>query len=166
MAKTLYLVRHAKSSWAEKHLNDFDRPLNTRGLQDAPMMGKRLHARGVQPDFILCSTALRTRETCNLLTREMGLSMEAVEFNDRIYEAPTGTLLQLIQALQDTCSSAMIIGHNPSIGWLANTLSDVRIDRMPTCAIASLSMDTSHWKDVGMCAGRLLDFDYPKREPN
>ena len=144
-------------------LGDFDRPLNQRGLHDAPEMGRRLQQRGVHPEIILCSPAQRTRQTAELLIREVGGTMDGVQFDDRIYEADPDTLLDLIRSLPDTCASAMLIGHNPSMGWLANQLSDVGIEQMPTCAVAALEMPSSSWKEAGAEPARLLDFDYPKR---
>jgi phosphohistidine phosphatase len=163
VAKTLYLVRHAKSGWTDFGQSDFDRSLSQRGRRDAPLMGQRLKERGANPAIILCSPAQRTRQTAELLTREFGESMNPVQFDDRIYEATTGTLLDLIRSLPETCASAMIIGHNPSIGCLANQLSEVRIELMPACAVASFELSTSSWRDMGKAAIRLLDFDHPKR---
>lgn len=163
MAKTLYLVRHAKSSWSDMSLTDFDRPLNKRGLHDAPMMGKRLKQRNVNPDIILCSPAKRTQETAELLIKEMGGTIDVVQFHETIYEAAARTLLSLIKDLPDDCTSAMIIGHNPSMHELTRRLSDVHIDRMPTCAIATITLEAQHWKDAVGCTSKLNDFDYPKR---
>lgn len=161
MAKTLYLVRHAKSSWADLRLSDFDRQLNERGLRDAPEMGQRLKQRKIIPEIILCSPAQRTRQTLELLD----LGAEAL-FNERIYEASVDVLLDIIQALDDRFGSAMIIGHNPAIDWLAKELSDIHIERMPTCAVVTLELAAEHWKEAGRCNARLLDYDYPKRPPN
>ena len=115
MAKSLYLVRHAKSSWTDTGLGDFDRPLNKRGLRDAPEMGRRLNLRNVHPEIILCSPARRTRETLDLL---IGKTAGNVHFKQAIYEASDQTLLSLVRTLPDSCTSAMLIGHNPAMGWL------------------------------------------------
>lgn len=163
MTKTLYLMRHAKAGWMDMHLGDFNRPLNQRGLLDAPEMGQRLQKRGVNPQIVLCSPAQRTRQTAELLIKEFDGTMDGVQFDDRIYEADPDTLLDLIQSLPDTCSSAMLIGHNPSIGFLANQLSDVHIDQMPTCAIATIELEAHDWKDATCVTSRLIDFDSPKR---
>jgi len=163
MAKTLYLVRHAKSSWADMGQRDFDRPLNKRGLRDAPEMGRRLRKRNARPEIILCSPAQRTRQTLDLLIKEIGGTLDIVRFVESIYEASDETLLNLVQSLPESCASAMLIGHNPSIGWLANQLSDVRIDRMPTCAIATLELAAPRWKVIGSCPARLNDFACPKK---
>ncbi len=162
MAKTLYLVRHAKSGWTDMRLSDFDRPINQRGLHDAPEMGRRLRQRGVSPEVILCSPAQRARQTAELLVEAFGGSLEAVQFDDRIYEASNGTLLNIIQSLPDTCSSVMVIGHNPAIGYLVHQFSDTGIERMPTCAIATLQHQSQTWNDFGRDSVRLVDFDYPK----
>lgn len=164
MTKTLYLVRHAKSGWTNMHLGDFNRTLNQRGLRDAPEMGQRLQKRGLKPEIILCSPAQRARQTAELFIKAFGGTMDGVHFDDRIYEADHKTLLTLIRLLPETCSSAMLIGHNPSIGWAANQLSDVGIEQMPTCAIATIELSSSRWKDMGKEATRLLDFDHPRRD--
>ncbi|MBN2783463.1 MAG: histidine phosphatase family protein, partial [Pontiellaceae bacterium] len=89
MDKLLYLVRHAKSSWADMGMRDFDRPLNKRGLRDAPEMGRRLRKLEAAPSIVLCSPALRTRQTSELLLREMQVSTDCVLFESSIYEAST-----------------------------------------------------------------------------
>ena len=163
MAKTLYLVRHAKSSWTDLSLDDFDRPLNKRGLHDAPEMGRRLKKRGIKPDIILCSPAKRTWQTVDLLLKEIGGSISNVQFEESIYEATVETLANLIQSLSDTCTSAMIIGHNPSMHELADWLSDTKIERMPTCAIATFEISSPRWQSLSADSGTLVDFDYPKK---
>jgi phosphohistidine phosphatase len=163
MAKILYLVRHAKSSWSDMSISDFDRPLNKRGQRDAPEMGRRLQQQGVKPEIILCSPAKRTRETVDLLAGEFGGTMETVRFDERIYEAGPETLLDLIRSLPDSCCSAMLIGHNPSIGWMVTQLADARVENMPTCAVATLELTVERWEETGRHTCRLLDFNYPKR---
>jgi phosphohistidine phosphatase len=157
MAKTLYLVRHAKSDW-ETGQADFDRPLNKRGRRDAPEMGRRLKERGPLPELIVCSPAQRAVETLELL--ELGI--ETV-FNEAIYEASAGELLDIIQQLDDGMESVMLIGHNPSMTWLAGLLSGVRIEGMPTCTVAVIGLDTARWCAAGACPARLLWQDYPRK---
>lgn len=157
--KTLYLVRHAKSDWNTGQ-TDFERPLNKRGRRDAPEMGRRLIQRGDLPEHIVCSTATRAQETLALLD----LGVENVIHEPRIYEASTGDLLEIIQHLADSVGSAMLIGHNPSMTWLASTLSQMRIEGLPTCAIAQIELDTDRWAAAGACDAKLLNLDYPKKE--
>jgi len=157
--KTLYLMRHAESSWSGTDLSDFDRTLNERGFRDAPAMGRRLKARGTLPEIILCSSAKRAMQT--LETMDIGI--EDVVFDERIYEASKGALLNTIQVLENRYSSAMLIGHNPAMTWLANQLSGTRIDTMPTCAIATIELDSTHWGNAASCPVKLLNFDYPEK---
>lgn len=163
MAKTLYLMRHAEAAPAERELGDFDRPLNPLGLHNAAEMGRRLKKRGVNPEIIFCSPALRTRQTAELLVGEFGGTMEAIHFDDRIFENTAEILLDLIRSLPEACASAMVIGHNPSIGWLANQLSGYQIQKMPACAVAAFELPSFSWRDMGPGNARLIDFDYPKR---
>lgn len=156
--KTLYLVRHAKSSWSAADLSDFDRPLNKRGLRDAPEMGQRLKARGARPGIILCSPAKRAMMTLE----NMNLGVDHVVFDEHIYGASTGELLEIVHTLSNQHSSAMLIGHNPAMTWLATRLSGVQINNMPTCAIATISLDSDNWSKAGSCPAELLDFDFPK----
>ena len=163
MAKTLYLMRHAKAASPDPQQGDFDRTLNKRGIHDATEMGQRLQKRGVKPDVILCSPAQRTRQTAERLIREFGGTIDVVQFDDRIYENATDTLLDLIRMLPEACASAMVIGHNPSIGWLANQLSRYQIETMPSCAVASFELPSFSWRDLGRTPSRLLEFDVPEK---
>ena len=157
--KILYLVRHAKSSWSNANLADFDRPLNNRGLRDAPEMGNRIKTRNTLPEIIACSPAKRATQTLE----HLDLGIEHVVFEERIYGSSIGALLDVIHSLDDHLGSAMLIGHNPAMSLLAGWLSGVHIDNMPTCAVATIELDTGHWKDAGTCPAKLLDFDYPKK---
>jgi len=159
MAKILYLVRHAKSDW-HNGLADFDRPLNQRGRQDAPAMGRQLKELGIRPDMVICSPAARARQTMDLL--DLGRSSV---FNENLYEASPGTLLDIVRSLDDTLGSAMLIGHNPGMGQLAGKLAGVRLGNMPTCAIATLRFDSECWNRAGSCPVELLDFSYPEKTP-
>jgi len=157
--KTLYLMRHAESSWSGTDLSDFDRTLNERGIRDAPEMGRRLKVRGPLPEIILCSPAKRAMQTFE----NMGLGIENVVFDERIYAASTGELLDIIQSLENDCDSAMLIGHNPTMARLISRLSDIRIDSTPTCAIATIGLASTHWRKAGSCTAILHDFDYPEK---
>ncbi|VGO16021.1 hypothetical protein PDESU_04611 [Pontiella desulfatans] len=157
MPKTLYLVRHAKSDWNTGKA-DFDRPLNKRGRRDAPEMGRRLKERNALPGAIVCSPAKRARETLELLD----LGIDTTD-NENIYEASAGMLMEIVQDLDDRLDSAMLIGHNPAMTWLASQLTGVRIEGMPTCAIATIHLDSTHWNQAGTCPAKLLDLDYPNK---
>ncbi len=156
-SKTLYLMRHAKAGWPKPGKDDFDRPLNKCGQADAPEMGRRLKEREVRPDLIVCSPAARTRETLQL----MQLDSENIVFNESIYEAAASSLLEIVRSLDERLDSAMIIGHNPAISWLASQLGGVNIGDMPAGAVATIRFNTRHWEGAAICPAELLDFDYP-----
>ena len=159
MAKTLYLARHAKSDWNHPGLSDFERPLNKRGMRNAPEMGLRLKEKEHLPELIICSPAIRTRQTLELLD----LGVKNVIYNESIYEAYAETLLYIVQSIDNSCSSALLLGHNPAMTWLASGLSGVRIENMPTCAVAEISLKTDRWNEAGNCPAELKNLDYPNK---
>ena len=112
--KTLYLLRHAKSSWNDSSLRDFDRPLNERGRADAPVIGKHLASEDLSDPLLICSPALRTRETAQIVLRNANLHVEP-RFDDRIYEASLRDLLQVVSEIDDARETLILIGHNPGL---------------------------------------------------
>ena len=136
----LVLVRHAKSDWGDPGLRDHDRPLNERGLRDAPVMAARLAATGWRPDRILSSTALRARTTAEAFGEELGLD---VGLDRNLYGASAHTLWEAAAASGTT--SVMLFAHNPGISQLAEALSDGDITHMPTCAVARFTWATDEW---------------------
>jgi len=161
--KTLYLIRHAKSSWDFPDLSDFDRPLNKRGKRNAPEMGRRLRIRGVVPDIVLSSPARRARETCLAVCCEIAFPETAIIFDSAIYAAGVNTLLQTVEGLPDDASSAFLVSHNPGITSFAEYLTGESLVNIPTCGIACIEMDFDSWSLAGREAGRLVFFDYPKK---
>jgi len=159
--KTLYLVRHADSDWNTGDA-DFDRPLNARGLRDAPEMGKRLRERCILPELIISSPAQRARETTRLIAGELGIAHDAIIFEPAIYEASIYSLAEIILNIEESTTSVMLVGHNPAMTWLANQLSGNRIQNMPTTAIATIGLAAGHWRDIDKGEANLLDFDFPK----
>lgn len=164
MPKTLFLVRHAKSSWIQPGLLDFDRTLNLRGQQDAPEMGRRLKEKNVVPQIVLCSPARRAVQTLDLMNKVMNIPSDSIFMQKRIYEASPETLLNLIQHLDDAYDSAMLVGHNPSMTWLASQLSNSYIQNLPTCSIVTITLDSNHWIKAGKCPAELQNLDSPKNE--
>jgi phosphohistidine phosphatase len=137
------LVRHAKSDWGDPALPDHDRPLNERGRRDAPAQAARLANTGFRPDVILSSTALRARTTAQAFADEFGVEPDQQR---QLYAAPAPTLLRAIEtAGLAGAESVLIVAHDPGMTDLAYALSAERIDRMPTCAIASFTWDESDW---------------------
>ncbi|ALJ19721.1 SixA phosphatase family protein [Microbacterium sp. No. 7] len=137
---TLVLVRHAKSDWGRPDLSDHDRPLNPRGLRDAPAMAERLADDGVRLDAILASTALRARTTAAFFGERFGLEPE---LDAELYGAPARTLLA--GAIARRAPSVMVVAHDPGMTVLAEHLSGGGIGAMPTCAVATFRWDADDW---------------------
>ncbi|MDN5216448.1 histidine phosphatase family protein [Fulvivirgaceae bacterium BMA12] len=161
--KTLYVVRHAKSSWDFPQLSDFDRPLNKRGKRNAPDMGNRLKMRGILPDLIIASPANRALTTAKKIAKEIGYPVESIRENDQIYHSSEATLLQIIKDTPDNIQGLMLFGHNPGFTDLANFLGDQWIDNVPTCGIVAIAFDVESWTSVAPKTGKNLFFDYPKK---
>ena len=160
--KTLFLVRHAKSSRDDPSLPDRDRPLDDRGKQDGPKMGKRLAKRDVKPDLLLSSPALRALTTARLIAEEIGYKLKDIVVDDRLYASDVDDLLAVIRALDRNFNRVMLFGHNPEFTDLAQRLSSEIIE-MPTCAIVEFNFDTKAWSDVGERKPAKVILDYPKK---
>src|SRR5262245_47987964 len=128
--KTLLLLRHAKSDWGDSSLRDFDRPLATRGEKDAPRIGKALNKRGPLPDFIMSSPAARAKATIEAVAAAAKIDLP-IQFEEKIYGAPSAELINLVRRLPNDCSCALLVGHNPGFEDLARRLSGSD-HRMPT----------------------------------
>ena len=161
--KTLFLVRHAKSSWENPGLSDKERPLNPRGERDAPRMGKRLAARNVKPDILISSPALRARSTSIKIAAEIAYPEADIQINDQLYFEGTSGMLDVIHGLDPTIRTAMLFGHNPTMTDLVNDLAGTDIDNVPTCGIAEIKFDVDTWEAVVEGKGEMELFDYPKR---
>ena len=161
--KTLYLLRHAKSSWHHPELQDFERPLNTRGLQDAPKMGKRFAAQGNQLQCMITSPAMRARTTAGLFAEHIGFPDQDITSDPELYLAGTAAWLRAASQLDDHCTAAMLVGHNPAITDFSNLMVGGAIDHIPTCGLVKLGLDIEIWLDIEFGSARLLDFDYPDK---
>lgn len=161
--KTLYIIRHAKSSWKDETLSDFERPLNSRGFRDAPFMGKRLAEYDSNPDVILSSPAKRAIETAKIIADEVGYNKDQIQMDEALYLASVSTLLEAIRGISDENETAYIFGHNPGMTMLVNLLTNYVIDNLPTCGIACVIFEADSWRDVGENRGSLRSFDYPRR---
>ena len=159
------LLRHAKSDWPD--LPDRDRPLAKRGRRDAPVVGRWLHDQGYRPEIVICSAAVRTRETWDLVAAELGGS-PAVTFEPRAYAASALTLLYLVRELPASCHAALLIGHNPGVSELASTLIEANGDdkpgspglRFPTAAVGILDF-SGDWAGLSLARARLVAYTTP-----
>lgn len=159
--KTLYLCRHAKSSWKQPGLDDFDRPLNKRGKKDAPLMGELLEDKGIKPDLIISSPAKRASKTASIIASAVCYDKDKINFKDEIYEASGEELLEVIKGIDDKFNTVMIFGHNPGLTMLHNYLSKHYIDNIPTCGVVALQLKSS-WKDIDKYSAKFLFFEHPK----
>jgi phosphohistidine phosphatase len=162
--KTLYIMRHAKSSWEFEELSDHDRPLNKRGRTDAPLMGQELAANNVKLQLILSSPAVRAITTASLVGHELGFDAEDIVVDDRMYRARAEELLEIARQAPAEVDSMMMVGHNEPISEFANMLSPKHISSMPTAAVVALRFDCGSWHDIKRENAELLFFETPKNQ--
>lgn len=158
--KTLFLLRHAKSSWKDGALNDFERPLKNKGLGDAQLVGKLIRQRELSFDLVISSPAERARQTTQLVAMSAGLQAE-LRFDERVYEAGMRRLLTLITRLENTANTVLLVGHNPGLEELLKTLTG-EVHTMPTASLAGVEFDVDEWSQVKARTGKLTLFLTPK----
>jgi phosphohistidine phosphatase len=174
--KTLYLLRHAKSSWDDPSLSDEERPLSSRGRMAATAMAHHFRREGVAPHLVLCSPSIRTRQTLDRLIPVLGDPGNGgtVVFEPAIYEATPHHLLELIRSTPPGASSLLLIGHNPGLAFLASSLlapdghdaSLAHLQRKyPTGALATFQFPDGEWRSLRPGSGRLLSFVRPRDLP-
>ena len=159
--KTLVLLRHAKSSWDDASLGDFDRPLAERGTRDAPRVGRELSARVPSPDFIISSPAVRARQTIEAVAKAAGYTV-GVGFDEHIYAASSAELLKIVRAFPETSSTAIIVGHNPGFEDLLSRLTGTQ-QHMGTCNVACIKIGAKKWEDVEDGIGKIDWLLKPKK---
>ena len=167
--KVLYLMRHAKSSWKDPSLEDFDRPLNKRGRKAGKAMAKHFRDNGVRPALVLCSAAVRAQETLGCLRDAIGADTP-FEIEKGLYHAGREGLLERLRKVKDAVPSVMLVGHNPGMEWLAMDLAgggdedawdSLRV-KYPTAALAVLTFEVKRWSDIKPGGGRLTGFVSPR----
>lgn len=171
--KTLLLLRHAKSSWDDHSLDDFDRPLNQRGRQAAPRMGRWIRDHDLVPHHVLCSAACRARETWEAVSEELNEPVEATVLRSLYLAEPEG-ILELVHQADDADDILMVVGHNPGFEELARLLTHrgkgralgLLADRMPTGALAVLRFDVEGWRELAPGGGTLQHFVRPRDLPD
>lgn len=164
--KQLLLIRHAKSSWSDPRLSDYDRPLNKRGKRDAPCMGKRLASASVRIDCMVSSGAKRARKTARVIAGEIGYPKEDIIIREEIYSAHLLSLLSVIESTNDSISTLGLVGHNHVITECAEWLTGESLVNIPTCGIVAVGFDVQSWKHIDRLSGRLQFFDYPRLHGN
>lgn len=165
--RVLYLLRHAKSSWADDTLADHERPLANRGVRNAKRMAAHLLDVHVEPDLVLCSSAVRTRQTLDLVKRS--LPDAPVQIEDELYGATADAMLERLRAVPESVHSVLLIGHNPGIQDLAVRLAasgpglEDLTTKFPTGALATLALGSQTWPSVHQGDATLVDFAIPRQ---
>jgi phosphohistidine phosphatase len=167
--KTLAILRHAKSSWDDPHLDDFNRPLNERGWKAARRIGRELKERGLKFDLVLSSTAARTRETIDGVQEKYDFGVP-IEFEPKLYLASETTLLEFVQGMDEKVRTPLIVGHNPGLELLVSDLTrdDKKglrrrvLGKFPTGALAVLELPVDHWSKVEPGTGEIVKLILPK----
>jgi phosphohistidine phosphatase len=163
--KTLFLVRHAKSSWDNILLSDFERPLNERGKEDAPKMAKRLRKKDVKIDAFISSPAKRAKKTAEYFAKEFDGDKDEIIFISVLYDAGVNDFAETVKTIDDKYENVAVFSHNPGITAFASELTDVpTIDNMPTSSVFAVKADIDKWKDFAKAKKEFLFFDYPKKE--
>ena len=160
--KTLLLIRHAKSSWGDLSLADFDRPLNDRGKTDAPKMAKRLYKKGIRIDTFFSSPAKRAKKTAKIFAEEYDVDKSEIVLIPALYEATENVFYDTVANAPNESNSIAIFSHNPGITDFANKLTATRIDNMPTCSIFAVRANIEQWVDFGEAVKEFYFFEFPK----
>ncbi len=160
--KELLVIRHAKSSWANLGQDDFDRPLNERGIRDAPEMARRLIESAITIDAFISSTAKRAFSTATYFAEAYHKETAAIQKKQELYHAPSERYYQVIKTINPLINTAAIFSHNPGITDFVNSLGTTQIDNMPTCGVFAVKLYTADWRKIETCKKEFWFFDYPK----
>ena len=161
--KYLYIVRHAKSSWDQVALDDFERPLTDRGHRNAIMLGKLLKEQKIIPDLLLSSPATRAAMTARLISEQIKYSASDIIFDPKIYLASTPLLFDILRKLKNEHKQVMIVGHNPGMTALVNELAVEQVSNLPTCSIYGLRLKIKAWSELSKKCGQKILYEYPKK---
>jgi len=159
--KTLYLIRNAKSRW-EPERGDIERPLSSKGKKDLRTIGSYLNLRGIRPELILSSCALRAQQTSDALAEHIGFEGKILYLRE-LYMTPPEEMLEIIAAQEDDIGSIFVVGHTPQLHELANTLMREHIGKFPALGVAAVDFETDSWSGIGADRGKLDFFIYPKQ---
>lgn len=161
--KKIFIVRHAKSDW-NNNLIDFERPLNERGHNDAPIMAEKIKSLGERPQLIISSPAMRAKTTAKYFAEVFGYADECIEYHHEIYDIGQKFTIQMLTKISPKIDSVMVFGHNPDQSHLATYLSNEIIGNMPTCAVVGVEMQTENWSEIKNAESRLICYEYPKKD--
>jgi len=160
--KTLLLIRHAKSDWANTALDDFDRPLNERGKKDAPVMADRLKDKKIMIDAFITSPAKRAAKTAKVFAEKYAIKKEELIIKEELYLPAPDVFYSVIEKTDDTLTNIAVFSHNNGITDFANMLTETRIDNIPTCGVFAIKIESDSWKNFREAKKEFWFFDYPK----
>jgi phosphohistidine phosphatase len=164
--KTLFIIRHAKSSWKKPKLSDHQRPLNKRGKRNVVDMGGRLKDRAIRPDLIISSDARRAMDTAMAIIAKLGISPVILREEPALYLASAMQILDIAQNLDDRWQQVMIFGHNPGLTEFVNFFYPQPIANLPTAGVVELRFNVKTWRDIDRQNVMFSDFDFPKKTSN
>ena len=159
--KRLAIIRHAKSSWADQHSSDHERPLNARGERDTQTMSTWLLEKELVPDRVYCSTALRTRKTAQRVFSAFKSAIP-IEYEDQLYAASLDQLVRFVQSIPEGIETAAIVSHNPGLTQLCNFYTEDDLGNLPTLGIYVVDFDVDHWQAADYAVGVRALFATPK----
>jgi phosphohistidine phosphatase len=160
--KMVFVIRHAKSSWDNTELTDFERPLNDRGKKDAPEMADRLLKKRFKIDAFISSTAKRARKTAKIFAEIFDMEKEPILLEESLYHASPAAFYSVIAGTSDEFNSIAIFSHNPGLTEFVNTLTVMKVDNVPTCGIFVASAPVNKWREFKEAKKEFVFFDFPK----
>lgn len=161
--KKLVIIRHAKSSWKFPELKDMERPLNKRGIKDAPLMAKVLKKIAPGPDLIISSPAVRAMEIAKVIASKLDYSKKKILNEPVLYFHSENEIIDLVKALDNKYKLIFLVGHNPVFTELVNVLSNSSIDNLPTSGAFGIQFDCENWSEVARGKGKEIFFEFPKK---
>ncbi|MGB9702996.1 MAG: SixA phosphatase family protein [Candidatus Kapaibacteriota bacterium] len=161
--KRLIIARHAKSSWDNPEISDFERPLNKRGKRDAEFMSNLISSKVDVPDLIIASPALRAATTAKYFAEALNYDYDKIEFSESFYFNGSKYIVEKLKTLHSSINSVMIFGHNPDITSLASYFSGEFFDNVPTCGVVCLDFDIDNWAKIEEENAKIVFFEYPKK---
>ncbi|MBC8048171.1 MAG: histidine phosphatase family protein [Fimbriimonadaceae bacterium] len=161
--KTLYIIRHAKSSWEYDALHDLERPLTERGINDAAIVGNWLHEHDIYPGAVITSPALRALTTARIICDIIGFDKNKIILHADLYFKEIPEIVNVIREKGMQHDNLFIFGHNPTFSNLAHAFTKTFTEMMPTCGIVAVEFDSESWQLVELTKGKLKFFEYPKK---
>lgn len=158
--KTLYIVRHAKSSWEYQGIKDIDRPLKKRGILDSYLISSVLNKKIACPDVFVSSCANRALHTAMIFSYNFNYPLANLKISKSLYNFSDGYLIKTVKALDDGFDSAIIFSHDHGISTFVNKFGSTQLNHVPTCGVVGIKFDTKHWKNIK--SGNTFLTEFPK----